>query len=357
MHIGQVNTSPDWGGGENQILHLVQGLVALGERVTLFAHPKGELLRRAEAAGCDVCPLPRSGRKPSVSGTAEAVSQAGVDLLHVHDSRGATLGAAVGRKLDLPVVLSRRVASPLRRNPLSRWKYSRRNFRAVVAISNTVRDVFLRTSRFPADDVFVAPTGVDIGELDAVERDYAFRKEFPGQFLVGGVGKLSVKKNWVFLVRVAARMMATNLDIHWLIAGDGDERDAIELLARELGVEDRIHLLGFRSDALRILKSLDLLFFPSIVEGASVTVRECMVLGTPVVAVDADGTMESLAGHGWGIADGDVEGAAMGVTEALTNQPLRYERVSGARRHAVEHYTYDRTVAGTLEVYRKALGA
>jgi len=247
------------------------------------------------------------------------------------------------------------VASPLRRNPLSRWKYSRRNFRAVVAISNTVRDVFLRTSRFPADDVYVVPTGVDIGELDAVERDNAFRREFPGRFLVGGVGKLSVKKNWAFLVHVAAAMKATDLDIHWVIAGDGGEREAIELLAKELGVEDSIHLLGFRSDALRILKSLDLLFFPSIVEGASVTVRECMVLGTPVVAVEAAGTMESLAGHGWGVADGDIEGAVAGVAEALTNQPLRDERVSGARRYAVEHYTYDRTVAGTIEVYRKVL--
>jgi len=356
MHIGQINTNPDWGGGENQILHLVLGLESCSVPVTLFAHPEGELSRRAQAAECAVWPLPVSGRKVFAGKMADEIAAADVDLLHVHDSRSASLGAAVGRKLGLPVVLSRRVASPLRRNPLSRWKYSRRNFRAVVAISNTVRDVFLRTSRFPADDVYVVPTGIDIGELDAVERDNAFRRELPGRFLVGGVGKLSVKKNWAFLVRVAAAMKVTDLDIHWVIAGDGGEREAIELLAKELGVEDRIHLLGFRSDALRILKSLDLLFFPSIVEGASVTVRECMVLGTPVVAVDADGTMESLAGHGWGVPDGDIEGAVASVTEALTNQPLRDERVSGARRHAVEHYTYDRTVAGTIEVYQKVLG-
>ena len=355
MHIGQISTNPDWGGGENQILHLVQGLEARGERVTLFAHPKGELLRRADAAGCTVCPLPGGGRTPSASATAKVVAGAGFDLLHVHDSRGASLGAAVGRRVGVPVVLSRRVASPLRRNPLSRWKYSHRNFCAVIAISNTVREVFLRTSRFPADDVYVVPTGVDIGELDAVERDNAFRRDFPGRFVVGGVGKLSVKKNWPFLVRVAARIAETNLDIHWVIAGDGDARDEIERLAEELGVGHRIHLLGFRSDALRILKSLDLLFFPSRVEGASVTVRECMVLGIPVVAVDADGTMESLAGHGWGVADGDVEGAATSVAEALTNQSLRYEHVSGARRYAIAHYAYDRTVAGTLDLYRKVL--
>jgi hypothetical protein len=51
MHFGQINTNRDWGGGENQILHLMQSLTAMGEQVTLFAHPDGELLRRARALG------------------------------------------------------------------------------------------------------------------------------------------------------------------------------------------------------------------------------------------------------------------------------------------------------------------
>jgi len=356
MHFGQINTNREWGGGENQILHLVQALSAMGEQVTLFAHPEGELLRRASDMGFSACALPCRGGRPSVRKTAAAVAQAGIDLLHVHDSGSSDLGAAVGRRLNIPVVLSRRVASSIRRNPFSRMKYSRRNFRAVLAISNTVRDVFLKTSSFPAEDVFVVPSGVDIGELDAVARDYEFRRSFGGQYLVGGVGKLSPKKNWQFLVRVAARMAETDLDIRWLVAGDGGERESLELLADELGVADRVQFMGFRSDALRILKNLDLLFFPSIIEGASVTVRECMVLGTPVVAVDAAGTMESLAGHGRGVADGDVEGAVQGVTELLTNSELRDRCVTGARRYAVEHFTYDRTATGTLAVYRKVLG-
>jgi len=355
MHFGQINTNPDWGGGENQILHLVQELSARGKKVTLFAHPDGELLRRATKSGFLVSPLPFIGRRPSVRKTAKLISDAGIDLLHVHDSRSGTLGAKVGRKLNIPVVLSRRVASPIRKNPLSRLKYSRRNFSAVLAISNTVKNVFLKTTSFPEKDIFVVPTGVDIGELDAVSRDSKFRRSFGGHYLVGGVGKLSPKKNWQFLIRVAAKMAKTNLDIQWLIAGDGGELESLELLASELGIQDRVHFLGFRSDALHILKNLDALFFPSIVEGASVTVRECMVLGTPVVAVDADGTMESLAGHGWGVADGEIDLAVKCLTEALINQKLRNKHITSARRYAVEHYTYDRTAVGTLAVYRKVL--
>jgi glycosyltransferase involved in cell wall biosynthesis len=354
MHIGQVNTNRDWGGGENQVFHLVQGLRDRNVQVTLFAHAEGELRRRAAAAGYAVCPVPVRGRL-SVRALTRCVSERGVDLLHVHDSRAATLGAGVGRRLGLPVILSRRVSSPLRRNPLSRMKYTTRNFCAVIAISNTVRDVVLKTSRFPVDRVFVAPTGVDIGELDRVQPDPVLRRECGGQFLVGGVGKLSPKKNWPFLVRVAATLAADGMNIQWVIAGEGGERESIRALAGACGIADRIHLLGFRSDAPRILKSLDLLFFPSRMEGASVTVRECMVLGTPVVAVDAAGTMESLAGHGWGVRDGDVDGAARCVVEALTNQTLRRERIAAARRHAVANYPHSRTVSDTLAVYRTIL--
>ncbi len=100
---------------------------------------------------------------------------------------------------------------------------------------------------------------------------------------------------------------------------------------------------------------MDLLFFPSVVEGASVTVRECMVLGTPVVAVDAAGTMESLAGHGLGVKDGDIDEAVRCVTEVLTNRTLRYDLVTAARRHAIEHYNYDQLVSGTLNVYKELL--
>jgi glycosyltransferase involved in cell wall biosynthesis len=333
----------------------MQSLTAMGQNVTLFAHPEGELLRRAQACGVAVVPLPCRGRRLLLRRCSKVVAAAGVNLLHVHDSRSSSLGAYLGRRLKVPVVLSRRIASPVRRNLLSRLKYSRRNFRAVIAISNTVKEVFTATTGFTEDEVFVVPSGVDIGELDSVERDSEFRRSFKRQYIVGGLGKLSPKKNWQFLIRVAAQMVHSDLDIQWLIAGDGSEREALEMLAHELGVDDRICFLGFREDALRILKNLDLLFFPSIMEGASVTVRECMVLGTPVVAVDAAGTMESLAGYGCGIADGDIDAAAEAVTTVLTNSALRDEYITGARRYAVEHYTYDRTAAGTLAVYRKIL--
>jgi glycosyltransferase involved in cell wall biosynthesis len=351
LHIAHLNANRDWGGGENQILNLVESLHADGVRTTLIAREGGMLATRAHALELPVVLFSKRG---GVVQVAQHCSALGIDLLHVHDSASTSIGVKVGRRLDLPVVLSRRVASPLRRNPFSRRKYSPRSLAGVLAISQTVRDVFKRCTNFPDERLFVVPSGVKVGELDAVARDADFRRTYArGTYLVGGVGKLSSKKNWGMLVATAAALGERGMDVNWVIAGDGPEEAALDAMITEHGLQDRIHLLGFREDAKQIIKSLDVLLFPSLMEGASVTVREAMLLGTPVVAVDAAGTMESLDGHGIGIKPGDVSAAADAVHAVLTDTDKRQSMIAGARRSALARFSFPVTVAGTLAAYRR----
>lgn len=350
QHIGHVNANREWGGGENQILNLVAALHEEGVRTTLIALEGGVLAARAQAAGL---PLLLFTKRGGVAQVARHCAACGIEMLHVHDSPSTTIGVKVGRRLGLPVVLSRRVASPLRRNPLSRRKYSPRALAGVLAISQTVKEVFGRCTGFPDERLFVVPSGVQVGELDAVTRDTEFRRQYgQGDYLVGGVGKLSAKKNWAMLVETAAALRERGLGVRWVIAGEGPEQAALEAMLVERGLQEHVHLLGFREDATRVIKSLDLLFFPSLIEGASVTVREAMLLGTPVVAVDAPGTMESLDGHGIGLKAGDIAAAADAVQRVLTDTDQRQAMISGARRSALARFAFPVTVSGTLAAYR-----
>lgn len=358
-HIIHIHTNREWGGGEYQVLNLVKGLVARGWPVKVFAHHRGELFKRLRAQRLPVAPLPRGGFLDRVTGRRAALRDrvAGLQaaLVHVHDSPATSIGIDVGTQTDIPVVLSRRVASPLRRNVFSRRKYSARALAAVIAISETVKNVFAR-SGYPRDRIHVVPSGLDVAGLETVAPDPEFRRQFKAPFLAGGVGKLSHKKNWQLLVRVAAEVARRGgPEVAWCIAGDGPELDELRDLARRLGVGPRIHFLGFRKDATRVLKSLDVLFFPSLMEGASVTVREAMLLGVPVVAANAAGTVESLAGHGWVVNPHDVEGAARSVIEVLTDATRRNEVCRKARALAAERYSIDVTVEGTVRVYEKVL--
>jgi glycosyltransferase involved in cell wall biosynthesis len=358
-HIAHLHTSPAWGGGEYQVLHLLEGLFRRQVDATLFCHPWGKLFMRADERGLPVRGIPSAAFFPvlplCLSSLARSMSDVGVNLIHAHDSLATTIGIRVARRLKVPLVLSRRIASPMRRNPLSCRKYSQRNITAVIAISDTVKDVFGRTANFPMDRIFVAPSGIDVKALSDIESDKEFRQGMGGAYIVVGIGKLSAKKNWQFMVRVAAELAKTGVDIHWCLAGDGPERGRLQRLVNDLGISSRFHLLGFRTDATNILKNADLLFFPSLMEGASVTVRTAMVLGTPVVAVDAPGTMESLAGHGWVIKPDDVAGAAQSVVQALTDKAKRDAVCNAARESAISRFSFEKTIDSTIAVYERVL--
>jgi glycosyltransferase involved in cell wall biosynthesis len=263
------------------------------------------------------------------------------------------LGAHAAHRLGLPLILTRRVASPIRRNVLSRRKYSRANIAAVIAISETVKRV-MAESGYPPEDIHVVQTGLDLAAVRCVEPDSAFRAQY-GPRIAGGIGRLSRKKNWQMSIRVAASIAESVPDLRWVLIGDGPERRRLERLAARLGVPDRIFFLGFREEAGRLMRNFDVLFFPSLMEGASVTVREAMAMGVPVVAVNAEGTVESLDGHGWIVTPGDIEGGRRAVQEALDDPGKRTAAIDGARASAEARFSIDKTVEGTLAVYESVL--
>lgn len=353
-----VHTGGGWGGGENQALSLLAGLNDRGCKASLIARHDGALALRAEEKGLSVVPMvipPKPLACFLVGSQASiAVSRTKPQLIHAHDSDGLAIARALARPHRLPVVLSRRVASPLRRNLLSRFKYAPSRIAGVVAISRTVKDVMIR-SGFPSERIYIAPSGLDIGALDATSPDSKLRDRYAGSHLVGGIGSLTAKKNWEMLIRVAAEPPCGNLNIQWVIAGAGPTQGELKRLAHKLGVSDRIHFLGFRPDAPAVLKALDVLFFPSLIEGASVTVREAMVCGVPVVAVNCPGTAESLSGSGRLVEAGDIAGAAKAITGILQDKEEYAATADAQREIAVTRYSIATTLDKTLEAYRAIL--
>lgn len=352
MRILHISTNSEWGGGENQILALVRGLREAGEDVRLAARHGGALLREAAVLGDAVVPL-WSTRTGVVKALLERLRP---DLVHVHDSPGVRAGGRAGRTLGLPVVYSRRVASPVRRNWFSQRKYGAPYLTTVLAVSETVGRVFVATSRYPAERVRVVPDGIDVDALDALDPDPDLRRGLDGVPLAGGIGKLAPKKNWSFLLLTAAELKRRGIPLRWVVVGDGPERARLEGMVDELELAGTVRLLGFRRDATRILKGLDLLFTPSLMEGAGVIVREAMVARVPAVIVDTPGMVESLDGHGWVVPAGDAARAADAVAEVLADGERRRSVVEGARESAVRRFGLEITIARTLDAYRFLLG-
>lgn len=108
--------------------------------------------------------------------------------------------------------------------------------------------------------------------------------------LVLGLGRLHRNKAFDLLIRAMPALPGVSV----VIAGEGPERPALERLAAELGVADRLHLLGWRTDQAALLAACDVLVCPSRVEPLGNVIIEAFSAARPVVAAAVAGPLELI---------------------------------------------------------------
>jgi len=117
-----------------------------------------------------------------------------------------------------------------------------------------------------------------------------------GATVLGSVARLHPLKN----LASAVRLLPFDAGWHLAVAGQGPERSALEALARELGCDDRLHLVGeLKPEAIgTFLAALDIFVFPSVAETFGLAVVEAAGAGVPVVANRLEVLQEVLRSEG-----------------------------------------------------------
>ena len=108
--------------------------------------------------------------------------------------------------------------------------------------------------------------------------------------LLLSIGELNQNKNHQIVLK--ALSLINNDDIHYAIAGIGSKGEYLKNLAKEFGLEERFHLLGYRKDVEKLYKSADCLVHPSFREGLPVSVMEAMCSGLALVVADNRGNSD-----------------------------------------------------------------
>ncbi|HEX8386484.1 MAG TPA: glycosyltransferase [Rubricoccaceae bacterium] len=129
----------------------------------------------------------------------------------------------------------------------------------------------------------------------------------PGDVLFTQVAEFTPRKRHADLLRALTLVPGA----HLAVPGDGPLRQDTEALARDLGIEDRVHFLGFRRDVPALLRASQAAVLVSEQEGLPTCVIEALALRVPVVGTDIRGTRDLLGqGGGWLVPLGDVEAIA-----------------------------------------------
>lgn len=224
-----------------------------------------------------------------------------------------------------------------------------------ITVSDHLKRWLTQTVGISARKVTRIHNGVDIRRFSTGERDQA--RELLGLdqsvFTIGTVGRLDPVKDHESLLKSFASIIASGRPACLLIVGEGPMRREIEALAVQLGISDRVKLLGERRDVPMVLKAFDAFTLTSLAEGISNTILEAMASGLPVVATRVGGNPE-LIEHG---VTGQMIPArnVAALTEALQsylNDPeLRRSHGVNAHEKAVQNFSLERMATQYADLY------
>ena len=356
LRIVHVDTERTWGGGQRQVRWLVDGLQRRGHRNWVVVRTGTRLAEELSGAGVAVVPSrPRVEWDPAAALRLRALLAAvGADIVHAHTGHAVALCALAGARARL--VVTRRVALPLRRNPVTRWKYG--CAARIIAVSGHVREI-LRSCGIAPERIGVVRSGVD--PLRPAVAAGAATLEALG---VGGRRPLVVmvsalvpphKDPETFVAAVAAAR-AAGCDCTALLVGAGPLAAAAERARVRAGLGGSLRLAGERRDALELLAAADVAVLSSRGEGLGTTLLDAMLAGVPVVATAAGGVREVVRDGVDGLLVPVGDGAALGaaIARVLADRSLR-DRLVAAGRERVREFSIERTVEGTLGEYRMAM--
>lgn len=226
----------------------------------------------------------------------------------------------------------------------------------VVVPSRWLEDLARRVWKLPPELVTYVPEGVDPGRFAALRRDKipGFERR-PGELVVGTVAPLRPEKNIGRLLRAFA-LLGDGVAARLIIAGDGAERGAIERLAVELGIAQRVLFTGYVQPET-VLGSFDVFALSSDTEQMPIALLEAMAAGRAVAAVDV-GDVKAMVGpenQRFVVPRDDAAALAGAIRQLLSDRAL-CERLGRANRaRAAAEFSQERTFAGYERLFAEAL--
>ncbi|MBV2181871.1 MAG: glycosyltransferase [Castellaniella sp.] len=359
MRILLVTTGLALGGAERQVVDLADRLAGRGHEVAI-AYLVGDVEVRP-ASAVKLFPLGFSKSLPGLMRGCLHLSRLirawQPDVVHSHMVHANLLTRLV------------RVIRPMRRlvctahntNEGGRWvslayRLTDRLADLSTNVSQEAVEAFERNGAVPRGRMLAVHNGIDVrlfsddAKLRADSRDRLFPDRT--RRLLLSVGRLAEQKNHAGLLCVFAGFAKRCQDVDLWIAGDGPLRTVLQQQCVDLGLEGRVVLLGSRSDVPDLMRAADAFVLASHFEGFGLVVAEAMASGTPVVATDAGGVAEVMAGTGFLVPVDDEAALGHALDEVFSMDAGRRSAMVSAARLRAEDLDIERSVDGWLQLYK-----
>ena len=218
--------------------------------------------------------------------------------------------------------------------------------RQVTVLSHFTADRVTKAQGVDSKRVVVLPPALDPDFL--AEKEPLPKKFPPAGHILLTVSRLAASEGYKgvdMVIQALPKLLKVVPDAYYIVIGDGDDRQRLEKLAKDLGVDRQVYFAGIKeAEELRnYYQSCDVFVMPSKGEGFGVVFLEAMAFGKPVIGGNHGGTPDVIVDGetGFLVEYGDVDSLVERLISLLRDADLRQKMGQAARQRVMENYTFE----------------
>ncbi len=363
-------TTLTFGGAETQMVRLATELKSAGWKVTVVCMiPPTAYTSILEQAGIPIFSLDMPRGVPDPRGIfrlARLIRQFKPDVLHGHMVHANLLGRITRLFAHVPVVIS--TVHNLRETSEKggpTW-YKERLYRITdfladrtTIIAQSAFERYVQVGAVPRSKLDIIPNGVDTHRF---KPSLPLREKTRAELGLGSdfvwlaVGRLVEQKDYPNLLRAVQMLTPANWQL--LIVGDGNLRESLQALSKDLGVGDKVRFIPPREDVLAFYAAADAFVMSSEFEGMSAALQEAIAMALPSVVTDVGANRDLVCDGVTGYVVPPKASSRLGqAMDSLMTAPAACREQFGrnARHFAVSNYEFKTVARKWFDLYERCL--
>ena len=288
-----------------------------------------------------------------------------VEVIHCNTPIGGVLGRICGKKYGKKVIYMAHGfhfyhGAPLLNRTLFKFieKWLAHKTDCLITINQEDYEAAQKMKLCGAGKIFkVNGVGIDLRAFDNISVDVQEKRNslgLPANAIVGIiVGDLNENKN----VETVIKALPLTMDnIHLLICGMGPLEGRLKALAKESGIENRCHFLGYRTDVKELYMISDMFLFASQREGLPRSTMEAMLAGLPCVVSNIRGNVDLIDDRKGGILfpPKNFESLAKATT-IMVNDPELRKQYGEYNKEKIKQFDIEIVKQQMLEIYKEVI--
>ncbi len=306
MKVLHMISGGDTGGAKTHVFSLMEKLPKMCD-VKVVCFIKGQFFDELQDIDVESELLEQKNRLDMsvLSRLCEICREDKIDIIHSHGARANFIAKALKKKVDIPVVTTIHSDYLLDFDGLyKKLIYTSLNVSALkkldyyIAVSSNFKDMLIER-KFRPNSIFTVYNGMDYSKPFEYEDKETFAKRIGIQYnpdvtYVGLIGRHDYVKGHDVFVRMIKEVTDAEKNVHFVIAGDGEQRSALVNLAKELGVENYITFAGFIKDIYSFINFIDINTLSSRCESFPYVLMEGARMKKPTVSSNVGGISDLI---------------------------------------------------------------